>query len=327
MKKIIPEKLKKGDKIMVIAPSRGLKLIGQDCREIALKRFHEMGLTVEFAPNTTDANWNVLGTGSIKQRADDLMTAFKDKSVKAIFTVIGGYNSNQILAHLDYDVIKANPKIICGFSDITAILAAITAQTGLQTYYGPHFSSIGMKKGCEYTLDYLQKMLFSDAPVAIQPSAEWSDDLWFLDQEKREFIKIEVFWNIHNGCAEGTIIGGNLCTFNLLLGTKYRPEFPEDTILMIEDDAGSSAEIFDRNLQALCHQPDFKNVKGLVIGRFQKGSKLNREMLEFIINNKPELKDIPVLANVDYGHATPIITIPLNGYALMQNGKITLQNT
>lgn len=325
MQKIIPQKLQKGDKIMIVAPSRGLKLIGQDCREIALKRFNDMGLTVEFAPNTTDENWNKLGTGSIEQRAEDIMTAFKDKSVKAIFTVIGGFNSNQILAHLDYDVIKANPKIISGFSDITAVLGAITARTGLETYYGPHFSSIGMKKGCEYTLEYLQKMLFADSPVEVKPSAEWSDDAWFLDQDKREFIKNEGFWNIHNGSAKGTIVGGNLCTFNLLLGTPYYPHFAPDTILMIEDDAESYPAAFDRNLQALCHQPDFKNVKGMVIGRFQKGSKMDREMLEFILNNKPELKDMPALANVDYGHTTPIITIPFGGTATMDNGKLIIE--
>ena len=94
---------------------------------------------------------------------------------------------------------------------------------------------------------------------------------------------------------------------------------------MIEDDAECYPEAFDRNLQALCHQTDFKNVKGLVIGRFQKGSKMSREMLEFIINNKSELKDIPVLANVDYGHTTPIITIPFGGTATMENGKLTIE--
>ena len=325
MQKIIPEKLKKGDKIMIVAPSTGLKLIAGECRERAEKRFREMGLVLEFAPNTKDENWNELGTGSVKQRADDIMTAFKDKSVKAIFTVLGGFNSNQILAHLDYDVIKANPKIICGFSDITAVLAAIQAKTGLETYYGPHYSSVGMKLGCEYTLDHLQKMLFADAPVEVKPSAEWSDDPWYIDQDKREFIPNKGYWVLHEGKAEGKIVGGNLCTFNLLLGTDMRPAFEKDTILMIEDDAESYPAAFDRNLQALCHQPDFKNVKGLVIGRFQKGSNMSREMLEFIINNKPELKDIPVLANVDYGHTTPILTIPLGGHAIMNNDNLVIQ--
>ncbi len=324
MQKIIPQKLQKGDKVMVVAPSRGLKLIGEDCRQIAEERLHEMGLEVVFAPNTTDENWNSQGCGSIEQRADDMMTAFADKSVKAIFTVIGGFNSNQILDHLDYDVIRNNPKIFCGFSDITALHGAIYARTGLETYYGPHYSSIGMKKGCEYTLEYLQKMLFSDEPVEVKPSAEWSDDLWFLDQEKREFIKNDGYWQIHDGDAEGTIIGGNLCTFNLLLGTKYRPEFPEDTILMIEDAGDTSDVVFDRNLQALCHQPDFENVKGLIIGRFQKSSKVTREALEFIINNKPELRNLPVLANVDYGHSTPILTIPLGGHAKLNDSRLIL---
>lgn len=324
MQKIIPQKLQKGDKVMVVAPSRGLKLIGEDCRQIAEERLHEMGLEVVFAPNTTDENWNSQGCGSIEQRADDMMTAFADKSVKAIFTVIGGFNSNQILDHLDYDVIRNNPKIFCGFSDITALHGAIYARTGLETYYGPHYSSIGMKKGCEYTLEYLQKMLFSDEPVEVKPSAEWSDDLWFLDQEKREFIKNDGYWQIHDGDAEGTIIGGNLCTFNLLLGTKYRPEFPEDTILMIEDAGDTSDVVFDRNLQALCHQQDFENVKGLIIGRFQKSSKVTREALEFIINNKPELRNLPVLANVDYGHSTPILTIPLGGHAKLNDSRLIL---
>ena len=325
MQKIIPSKLQKGDKIMIVAPSSGLKIIGADCRQIAEERFKQMGLELVFADNTTDDKWNKLGTGSNEERAADIMQAFKDKSVKAIFTVLGGFNSNQILKYLDYDIIRQNPKIICGFSDITAILDAITAKTGLETYYGPHYSSIGMKKGCEYTLEYLQKMLFSDDEVEIKPSAEWSDDPWYIDQEKREFIKNEGYWNIHNGSAEGTIVGGNLCTYNLLLGTEYQSKFEADTILMIEDDAESTPAVFDRNLQALCHQPDFKNVKGLVIGRFQKGSKMDREMLEFIINNKEELKNIPVIANVDYGHSTPIITIPLGGYAKMQNGRLFIK--
>jgi len=325
MQKIIPNKLQKGDKIMIVAPSSGLKLIREDCRQLAKERFNKMGLELVFADNTTDDKWNKLGTGSNEERAADIMQAFKDKSVKAIFTVLGGFNSNQILAYLDYEVIRQNPKIICGFSDITAILDAITAKTGLETYYGPHYSSIGMKKGCEYTLEYLEQMLFSDAEVEIKASSEWSDDPWYIDQEKREFIKNEGFWNIHDGSAEGTIVGGNLCTYNLLLGTEYQPKFAADTILMIEDDAESIPAVFDRNLQSLCHQPDFKNVKGLVIGRFQKGSKMNREMLEFIINNKEELKNIPVLANVDYGHSTPIITIPLGGHAKMQNGRLFIK--
>lgn len=322
---IIPQKLKHGDTIMIVAPSRGLKLIGVDCREIAENRLKQMGLNVVFAPNTTDENFDYEGSTEVKKRVDDLMYAFTDPSVKGILTVIGGFNSNQIIKHLDYDVISKNPKIFIGFSDITALHAAIYAQTGLVTYYGPHYSSLGMLQGCEYTLENMKKMLFEGGEILLKASDCWSDDPWFLDQQNRHFIPNDGWWQIHSGKAEGTIIGGNLCTFNLNLGTAYRPEFKENTILFIEDDCESGLVTFERNLQALLNQKDFINVKGLVIGRFQTGSQITREGLEFILNNKAELKNLPIIANIDMGHTTPIATIPLGGYAQIEDGKIFIR--
>lgn len=323
---IVPERLKKGDKIMVIAPSRGLKLIGADCRQIAEERLANLGLTVEFAPNTTDDNFDMTMSSSVEKRTADIMTAFADKSVKAVLTVIGGFNSNQLIRHLDYEIIRKNPKIFMGFSDITALHTAIYAQTGLVTYYGPHYSSLGMKKGCEYTLENMVNTLFEGGKREILPSAEWSDDAWFLDQDKREFIKNEGWWQIQGGTAKGTIIGGNLCTFILHLGTPYRPKFEKDTILFLEDDEEAHLLNFERNLQALINQEDFKNVKGLVIGRFQKASKVTREELEFILKNKPELHNMPIIANIDMGHTTPINTIALGGHAEIEDGRIFIED-
>lgn len=325
MEKLIPEKLKKGDKVMIIAPARGLKIIGQDVRQIATERLNGLGLEVVFAPNTTDENWDYMGSSSIEKRVEDIHTAFKDKSVKAILTVIGGFNSNQLLKYLDYDLIKNNPKIFCGYSDITALANAILAKTGLQTYYGPHYSSLGMKYGCDYTFEHFIKMLITDDRDAIEPSQIWSDDLWFLDQEKRDFEANEGYWVIHQGKAKGTIAGGNLCTYNLLLGTPYRRKFTEDTILFIEDTASAPLQDIERDLQALIHQEDFCNVKGIVIGRFQKGSQITKEGLEYIINTKKELKDLPIVANVDFGHTYPLLTIPLGGTATIDNDKIILE--
>ncbi len=325
MEKIIPAKLVKGDEIRVVAPARGIKIIGQETRDIAAKRFAAMGLKVTFGKNTTDENWDRMGSSSIEKRVGDIHDAFADRNVKAVFTIIGGANSNQLLPYLDYNLIKANPKIFCGFSDITALLNGIYAMTGLETYSGPHFSSLGMLKGCDYTLENMQKMLLNDGPNRVEASAEWSDDLWFLDQQKREFIKNDGYWTLHNGKAAGTLVGGNLGTFVLLLGTKYRPAFEPDTILFIEDTEGANIADFERNLQALLYQPDFANVKGLLIGRFQKGSKVSREDLEFIVSNKRELKNLPIIANVDFGHSTPLLTIPVGGTAILDNGNITLE--
>lgn len=322
---IIPQKLKQGDKVMIVAPSRSLKLIGLDCRQLAEQRLKDMGLEIVFAPNTNDENFDLTASTSIENRVSDLMFAFSDLSVKAVLTVIGGFNSNQLVRKLDYDIIRRNPKIFMGFSDITALHTAIYAKTGLVTYYGPHYSSLGMEKGCEYILENMKKMLFDTGETELEASAEWSDDLWFLNQENREFIKNEGWWQIHPGTAEGTILGGNLCTFNLHLGTEFRPKFEKNTILFIEDDCETHLMSFERNLQALINQADFANVSGLVIGRFQKASKISREALEFIINNKTELENIPVIANVDMGHTTPLATIPLGGTARISNGKISLK--
>ncbi|MBQ7304503.1 MAG: LD-carboxypeptidase [Alphaproteobacteria bacterium] len=323
---MIPDRLKKGDKVMIIAPSRSLKLIKEDCRKIAEERLKSLGLEVVFAPNTTDENCDLTISTDVKKRVDDIHTAFADKSVKAILTVIGGFNSNQLIKHLDYDLIKNNPKIFMGFSDITALHTALYAKTGLVTYYGPHYSSLGMLKGCEYTFENMVKTLFEGHKQELKASDEWSDDMWFLDQQNRKFIANNGWWHIQKGEAKGTIIGGNLCTFILHLGTPYRPSFKENTILFLEDDEMSDLLTFERNLQALINQDDFKNVKGLVIGRFQNKSNVTREKLEFILKNKPALANMPIIANIDMGHTTPIATIPLGGEAeITLEGKILLK--
>ena len=320
MEKIIPNRLQKGDKVMVIAPARGVKIIGKEVREIAKQRLESLGLEVVFAPNAIDENWDYMGSSSIEKRVSDIHTAFTDKSVKGIMTIIGGANSNQLLKYLDYDLIRQNPKVFCGFSDITALENAILAKTGMITYYGPHFSSLGMKKGCDYTFEHFIKMLVEEGKDDIAPSQIWSDDLWFIDQENREFIPNDGMFVINEGKAEGEIVGGNLCTLNLLQGTKYMPNI-ENKILFLEDDnmAGKIFLMeFDRNLQSLIHTPEFKTVKALVLGRAEKDCIMTKEKWIKMIKNKPELQNIPVIAGVDFGHTTPIIAFPIGGKARLE---------
>lgn len=326
MNNIRPNLLQKGDEIRIVAPSTGIKIIGADCRAIAKERFEAMGLKVSFGKNTTDDNFDEFRTSSYEKRAEDIMDAFKDKNVKAIFTIIGGFNSNQVLPFLDYEVIKANPKIVCGFSDITALLNGIRAKTGLITFYGPHYSTIGMKKGNEYTLEHLQKA-FMEGKFDIAPSDEWSDDLWFIDQEKRNFIKNEGWWILQNGNAKGVLEGGNLSTLVLLGGTDFAVKFEQPTILAVENCFTSGADNveFLRQLQALAQRADFANVKALLIGRFQKDSQVSKADLEYIVHSIPQLKGLPIIANMDFGHTTPISTLPLGGNCTIENGKISLE--
>ena len=309
---MIPQKLKEGDEIRVISPARSLAIISQEIREIALRRLEEMGFKISFSKYAEECD--EFKSSSIEHRVEDIHEAFEDKNVKGILTAIGGFNSNQLLKYLDYDLIKANPKILCGYSDITSLQNAIFRKVGLVTYSGPHFSTFGMLKGLDYTIEYFKKCVMESGPFEVRPSKEWSDDKWYKNQEKREFIKNKGFLVINEGEAEGTIIGGNLCTLNLLQGTEFMPSL-KNTILFIEDDEESKPQHFDRDLQSLIHLPDFDGVKGIVIGRFQKASEMNERLLTKIIKTKRKLNDIPVIANVDFGHTTPHITFPIGGKA------------
>lgn len=307
---IFPKKLKNGDEIRFIAPAKSMSIFSKEGVEIAIKRLEAMGFKVTFSKHAYECD--EFKSSSIASRISDLHDAFVDKNVKAVFTVIGGFNSNQLLDYIDYDLIKKNPKIFCGFSDITALQNSFLKKSGLVTYSGPSFSTFGMKKGFEYIEEYFKKCLFSEESFEVKPSKEWSDDEWYKDQEKRDFIKNKGFLFINEGKAIGTLVGGNLCTLNLLQGTKFMPSL-KDSILFIEDDAESTPQHFDRDLQSVIHQPDFKKVKGIVIGRFQKKSNMTDELLIKIIKTKKELAKLPVIANVDFGHTTPLITFPIGG--------------
>ena len=319
MNKIYPEKLREGDEVRVIAPSRSLSLIGREVRDIANKRFSDLKLKLTFSENVEETD--MFNSSTIESRVKDIHTAFGDKNVRAIITVIGGFNSNQLLRYIDWELIKNNPKIFCGYSDITALNNAIFAKTGLVTYSGPHYSTFGQKLFFEYSLEYFKKCLFGENSFAIYPSDKWSsNDSWWIDQNKRTYIKNEGFLAINEGEVSGTILGANICTFNLLQGTEYFPDL-DGSILFLEDDYESQAHTFDRDLQSLIHLQRFSGVKGLVIGRFQNESKVTSEALIKIIKSKKELEKIPVIANVDFGHTDPKITFPVGGEVKIISSK------
>ncbi len=311
MNSIFPPKLNKGDEVRIVAPSRSMAMISEETQNNANQLFSRLGLKLTFGKHIHESD-NFIST-NIDSRIEDLHNAFQDKNVKAIFTVIGGFNSNQLLDSLDWEIIKNNPKIFCGYSDITALQNAIYAQTGLVTYSGPHYSNFGDQKSFDYTLEYLNHCLFSEQPFEITPSNSWSDDPWYQNQEEREFIDNPGYIVINKGKAQGKLLGGNLCTLNLLQGTKYFPAFDEDIILFIEDDYDSHPVNFDRDLQSLIQQPGFDKVCGIIIGRFQKKSNFTNELLIQIVKIKNALQNIPVMANVDFGHTTPMVTLPVGG--------------
>jgi muramoyltetrapeptide carboxypeptidase len=312
----IPSKIKAGSNIRVIAAARSLQLISKEITRSAIEKLELMGVTITFGKNAEEID--IFSSSSVASRIQDINDAFLDNSVDAILTVVGGYNSIQLLRYLDYDLIKQHPKILCGFSDITTLSNAIFKKTSVVGYSGPHFSTFGMKLGIEYTIEYFHKCLFSPEPYRLMPSPTWSDDIWFLDQHNREFLDNDGYWIINNipGTFEGTTIGGHLRCFNALQGSEFIPEL-KHSILFIEEDDEITPPLFDRQLQSVILQPDFSDVCAVIIGRFQKKTQMTRKILTEIVQSKRELRNIPVVGNIDFGHTTPIITYPIGGKCLL----------
>lgn len=327
MQPIYPEKLKIGDQVRVIAPSKSMNAVSNTNKTIATKALENLGLHVTFGRHVGEHD--LMRSSSIQSRLADLHEAFADKNVKAVLTSLGGYNSNQLLSLIDYNLIRENPKIFCGFSDITALGNAIYHKAALITYSGVHFSSFAMQRGFDYSLKHFKKIFFEHGEISLASSKEWSDDAWYLDQENRIFHPNSGYKVINPGHATGKIIGGNLGTLQLLRGTPYMPAL-EDTILFLEEVSnfnGTDIYEFDRNLQSLIHDPDFPKVQAIVIGRFENKFGMSDEKLHHILSTKHDLKPIPIIANADFGHTTPIFTFPIGGNCHLKantSGSVTL---
>lgn len=300
---MIASKLKFGDEVRVIAPSRNLTEVRQDVHHHALDFWKREGFILTFSKNSREVG--KFHSSSIASRVEDIHEAFCDPNVKMVITCLGGFNANQLLRHLDYDLIAKHPKILCGFSDITALANAIYARTGLVTYHGPHFSTFGFDKESEYTRKAFFNCVMKDAPIAVTPSETAAK-----------------YYTIQEGTCEGTIIGGNLCTLNLLQGTPYMPDI-RDKVLFLEDDNIMGPYFsyeFDRNLESLLQIDGADTIKGIVFGRFDESCGLTIETITDIIQDKVPT-DIPVIFGADFGHVFPMITFPIGGTAKIYAGN------
>lgn len=312
------KKLKKGDHIRIISPSLSIQAIGGFNANVSAKeKLEELGFDLSFSSNYFEHD--LFDSASIASRVEDLHEAFADPSVDAILTTIGGFNCNELLPYLDYDLIAQNPKIFCGYSDTTALLNAIYAKTGMETYMGPSYSSFKMEAGQVYQTEAWLKAV-TQASYDLTPSPEWSSDAWYLPDAPRTFYPTE--WKVYNpGQASGMAIGGNISTFNLLTGTEFVPK-PDKYILFLEEAEDDDYLIIARHLTALLQA--YPNPQAVVLGRFPKETKMTEEILLAILDKHPLLKTIPVLYDLDFAHTQPLFTITIGAQVELDSQNMNL---
>lgn len=320
---MIPPKLKKGDQIRIIAPSESLsEKITPELKDRGIKRLESLGLRVSFGKFVEEKD--AFDTASIEHRLEDLHEAFVDPNVKAILAMIGGSSANQLLKHIDYDLIKNNPKVFCGLSDLTEISSALYVKSELVTYYGPHFTMLASSKLIDYSLEYMKKTFFSEESVPLHPSSHYLNTSW-----DDEVIVNNDFWSINEGEVEAKCIGGNLMTLNFLLGNKFFPDI-KNCILYIEENHIIDYKGVQKELQEVLNHPNGDKISGILIGRFQTETEMSRDLVTKMIKSKPELKEVPVVANIDISHTAPMLTIPFGGKIKMKiekNDKINIELT
>ncbi|HEO5320209.1 TPA: LD-carboxypeptidase [Streptococcus agalactiae] len=312
------KKLTKGSHIRVLSPSSSIERLGGfEANLLAKEVLEKLGFQVSFSKHYLEND--ILYSASIASRVEDLHEAFADPSVDAILATIGGFNSNELLPYLDYDLISKNPKIICGYSDSTAFLNAIFAKAKIQTYMGPAYSSFKMKEGQPYqTQTWLTAM--TENHYELWPSEEWSSDPWYDPSKPRQFFPTE--WKIYNhGKASGTIIGGNLSTFGLLRGTPYAPKI-ERYVLLIEEAEESNFYEFDRNLAAILQA--YPHPQAILMGRFPKECSMTPQVFEYILSKHAIFKEIPVIYDMDFAHTQPLLTVTIGAEISVDTTTLSL---
>jgi muramoyltetrapeptide carboxypeptidase len=315
-------KLEAGDEVRIIAPSRGWLSRNARAYERAKMALEAMGLVVTFGKNIRSQER--FETAPAKERLADLHDAYRDPSVKAVMALDGGWLANALLPRIDWQLLRNNPKPVIGFSDITVLVNAIYAQTGAMQYLGPTFSDLG-QSGQGYTLDSLKRVMTGRGAIELSRSKRWQRD--------RKQVATRPWKVLQAGTGEGVLLGGNLGSFYLLQGTPYQPQFDQPVVLAVEDDAEAgkyAAREFDRRLESLMQLPGArKNLQGLLIGRFEPKSNVTLSDIAYTVK-RLELRDIPVIAGMDFGHTKPMLTLPVGGTVQMRaeraKAKVILLN-
>jgi len=299
MQPVFPRALRQGDTIAFVAPASPVK---RERIELAIERLEANGFHIKVYGDLYRQHGYLAGDDAT--RADELMAAFSDREVSAIFPARGGTGVMRLLDLLDYNVLGRHPKIVAGFSDLTALHLALQSQTGLVTFHSPHPSDgIGAPEG----LSDLSARTYWRALLA----QEYHDQRGYeipLTSVQRESIA-----PMHPGRAIGRIVGGNLAMIVALMGTPYEID-TAGNILLLEETNELPYRI-DRSLSQLKLAGKFDALAGVLLGQFTQCEAPTEDAsltLDEIFRDYFGALDIPVLQNYPTGHCRDNVTLPLN---------------
>jgi muramoyltetrapeptide carboxypeptidase len=270
--------------------------------------------------------------GSQEVRAQDLHNLFSHPEIDLIMTTIGGYSSNDLLNILDYEWIRQHKKPFVGFSDVTILLHALQARSGIQTILGPmllnQFGEFPVPDA--FTVQSFTHVLahLDDGTVYELPTADsWTEELlmWDTKDDRPRVHEPNQGWRVlREGRAEGFLSGGNLETLLLLTGTPYQPLLDE-TILFLEDNEMEVRGSIQRNLVHLKQCGCLQQVRGIVFGRFKTHSEISSVVLSEIIDRVFGSTSIPVIMGVDFGHTDPHLTLPFGKRVQIETNPMRIQ--
>jgi muramoyltetrapeptide carboxypeptidase len=293
---IIPEKIKKGDCIGVVAPSD--PIIGDNVEELnrAKEIVEKYGFKVKLSKNIYSNSYSY--SSSAKEKAEDINEMFKDKEVKMIWCAKGGENSNSIFEYLDYELIKKNPKIICGYSDITSITNIITQKTGLVTFSGTNFKTIATDETSYSYNEAIKRFMEGNLEIGT---------------DKEEYT------TINEGLAEGNLIGGNLSLIRGMVAGKYSLNFKDKILFLEELGFEASPALVSNYLYYLKQNSVFEQINGLWLGNYEHQSGIS---LEQILSDTIENEyDFPIIKSNNFGHIETKTVIPIGTKAQIDTSK------
>lgn len=305
MHAVHPPKLNKGDLIGIVTPASPVA----DATRIekGVRYLESLGYRIKVGENVGKVRGYLAGTD--EERVADLHAMFADKEVRAIICVRGGYGTPRLLPLLNYRLIARNPKILSGFSDITALQFALWKKCGLITFHGP---MTGVEMATEidpYTEEMFWRALTSTKKIG-----------------KIKFPEVPEVQPLHTGKARGRLLGGNLSLIVSILGTPYQPSF-RDSLLFVEEIDEQPYRV-DRMMMQIRNALLFGGIKGMLLGQFTDCAADPSKpslTLEDIFRDVVQTFAKPILSNLPFGHVSKKMTVPFGLLARMDAAKHSLE--